>query len=86
MVTNKYSATYGKNNTKKNGHVATCVLASIIEIIINPIKYLFFLVCRKLSINNITNTNSMYESNCALAAIKSFSKYISRRFVYGSCV
>ena len=33
----KYSAIYGKNNTKKNGHTATCRLAINSDISSNPI-------------------------------------------------
>jgi len=33
----RYSAIYGKNSTKKNGHVATCKFAINTDIIISPI-------------------------------------------------
>ena len=72
-----YSAIYGKNNIKKNGHTATCTFAIIIDIRIIPIKYLFFFVSKKLSINSIVSTNNINVTNCARAAIKSFNKYIA---------
>ena len=39
----KYSPIYGKNSTKKNGHVATCKFAISVDININPIPYPIFL-------------------------------------------
>ena len=65
----KYSAIYGKNKTKKNGHTATCKLAINNDISNNPTAYPIFLFRKNLSIKNISNINKIKVTNCALAAI-----------------
>ena len=73
----KYSPIYGKNNTKKNGHVATCRFAISVDININPIPYPIFLFSINFSIKNNSHINNMNVTNCALAAIYGFNAYIA---------
>ena len=63
-----YSPIYGKNNTKKNGHTATCKLAIAKDIKIKNIPYLHFFVCKNLSIKYTVQINSIKVTSCALAA------------------
>ena len=70
-----YSTKYGKNNTKKNGHTATCIFAIAIEINTNPTRYHFFLVSKKFSINNIVNANSIYSFNVLVKNTTGYSAH-----------